>query len=339
MVGRTPRLRRTPSSASTSLITLFLIAIPALACNCRRLDICDVVHAPVLFIGEVIDGGITSITQDPWRTNVNRVRFKVLENFRGLPSGTRTIDIGLAPADGWCSPIPYYSGRKYLVIPTLRDGKFYDGNCYQARDLEKDVEDVQQVRKYFEGKLKTNLQGQVATSFKLLPGATVTASRNGKTFSATTNAKGEYRLELPSAGEYNVNATLVPYTSGPMERAFVPNQGCAVHYIGLAVDNSISGQVLDSAGKALKDARVGLVDVSEGPATNADPKSILTSFVFGHDLTFKFDHIPPGRYLLVSNPDGPDRKYPSKARSIHGPATAQTRASSKSTPTESTSRE
>lgn len=67
----------------------------AFTCSCSLFSPCDLIHLPTVFIGEVIDGGITSIQDDPWRSPVNRVRFKVLERFRGVPEDVKTVEIEL----------------------------------------------------------------------------------------------------------------------------------------------------------------------------------------------------------------------------------------------------
>jgi hypothetical protein len=79
------------------LTALAAIAVPVLACECRHLSVCELIQMPTVFIGEVIDGGVTSIRDDPWNSNVKHVRFRVLENFRGLPANAQTVDVELTP--------------------------------------------------------------------------------------------------------------------------------------------------------------------------------------------------------------------------------------------------
>lgn len=67
------------------LLALVAAVLPAMACDCVQLSACAYVDSPTIFIGEVIDGGVSSIQDDPWYANVTHVRFKVLENFKGLP--------------------------------------------------------------------------------------------------------------------------------------------------------------------------------------------------------------------------------------------------------------
>jgi hypothetical protein len=47
-----------------------------------RSSVCAIVErAPVIFVGDVIDGGIASLSDDPWRSDVKHARFKVIEAF------------------------------------------------------------------------------------------------------------------------------------------------------------------------------------------------------------------------------------------------------------------
>jgi len=273
---------------------------------------------PTIFIGEVIDGGITSIREDPWNSRVNHVRFRVLENFRGLAPNTVTVDVELAPTMGMCAPIPYHSGRRYLVVPDKRDGRLSDGACFQGRDVETAAEDVRQVREYFAGKMQSNVHGRVAVArapvlvdflleggeAKPLAGVTISTSRGGKTWSTRSSADGRYSLPLPAAGVHSVRARLEPYVPDIAE-IYVRGSGCATHDFALTVDNTISGSVLDSQGEPLKEGRVGLIDLDRPPPDTAEHIWFNDAYVDGPDMTFTFKNVPIGRYLLVFNPDGP----------------------------------
>jgi hypothetical protein len=302
------------------ILTSFAVAaLPLLACDCRRLTVCDLIDLPTIFIGEVIDGGVTSIRDDPWHSIVEHVRFKVTENFRGLPPGTKIVDVHLMPLPGMCAPIPYYPGKRYLVALSKRDGELYDGPCFQGRDVETAADDVREVRAYFAGKMLTNVHGQVAVAgdsslvdfllsmgeAKPLAGVTISATRNGKTYSAVSSADGRYALPLPAAGVYQVRATLKPYVSEPAEIS-VSARGCAIQHFGLAVDNTISGKVWDEMGQPVKNAKVGLIDLDRFPSDSDRHAWFDHAYTEQPDRTFRFKDVPIGRYLLVFNPDGPN---------------------------------
>jgi len=290
------------------LLTCFLAgALPGLACSCSHVTICNLIENPTLFVGEVVSGGITSLRQDPWNTTVNHVRLKVLESFRGLPEGAQGVDIELHPLPGMCSPVPYVLGRKYLVAPFTYEGKLVDGACFRGFDLERFPEMVRQVREHFAGRWPLNVQGSVyGAPFGLLPlsGVTIAAAGGGKTHTAVTRADGAYFLPVPEAGMYELRATLEPYRTGVATVRIGPS-GCSVEDFVMGIDNSISGTVRDRRGRVLKDAPVGLIEFDHPPTSPREHAYFYREYVERNGL-FKFDNVPLGRYLLVSNPDGPN---------------------------------
>jgi hypothetical protein len=229
----------------------------------------------------------------------------VLENFRGLPSDVDNVDLEIDPPFGWCSPIPYFPGRRYLVFPRRQDGRLRDGNCFQGRDIETATEDVRQVRDYFSGKLHANVYGRITMvgSGWPVPGVKVSTSRGLRTYSASTDSDGLYELQLPAEGGYRIRADLAPYESGPKE-VFFPGPGCAVRDFGLTIDTTISGKVFDDRGQPLKGAEVGLIRLDRVPAPE-QPTIVARAYTEEADTSFKFTNIPLGRYLIVFNPGGP----------------------------------
>lgn len=311
------RYKRTASTSVLVLLAAAYSALPLLACECRLLTICELIQQRTVFVGEVIDGGITSIREDPWYASVYHVRFKVIENYRGLPRGTQTVDLDLLPLGGMCAPIPYHLGKRYLVAPSKRDGLFSDGPCFQGRDVEKFAELVSQVRDYFKGKMPINVQGKVAAArdsslvdfplqsgeAKPLVGVTISTSREREAYSTMTRADGRYTLAVPDSGVYEICASLGPYSSEPVQ-VTVPNRGCAIQDFGLKVDNTITGAVLDEEGNRVSSARVGLIDLDHLPS-KAESHVWFDDAYVERDMLFTFVNVPVGRYLLVFNPDGP----------------------------------
>jgi hypothetical protein len=296
---------------------VLLLANPASACSCRTLTVCDLIQMPTLFIGEVIEGGVGSIRDDPWITDAGFVRFRVIEIFRGLPEGTKTVTMKTFLLPGMCSPNPYRPGRTYLVAPGKESGEYADGVCFTGRDVEEAREDVRQVREYFTGGAASRIQGTVAVSdesslvryrlgseeTKSLSGVRIATVGARTTYSTVTDADGRYSLPLP-AGTYRVRATLDSYSSPPDERVVVPSRGCAVQDFGLSASNRISGTVRDESGKIVPDAQVGLIDLDHAPDASSWPV-MATEYTNEKDGSFSFTNIPLGRYLLVYNPMGP----------------------------------
>jgi hypothetical protein len=301
-----------------TLAILFSLAGSAFGCECRSLTVCELVQQPTIFIGEAIEGGVTSIREDPWYSKSDHVRFRVVESFRGLPKDVKIVDMDVSPTFGMCSPNPYFPGRTYLVAPGKREGKFYDGGCFTGRDVNQAADTVSYLREYFAGKSSLNVRGQVAVArdwdlveyllivgkAKPLPGVRVWTSKDSRTYSALTDAKGRYSLTVPSRGLYEVKAALSPYESdGASVR--VAEGGCTVRDFALQSGSSISGLVWDGKGHPVRNAKVGLIDL-DLPAGERDRHVwLLDAYTEEPDQSFLFKNVPMGRYLLVFNPDGP----------------------------------
>ncbi len=272
---------------------------------------------PVLFVGQVVEGGVSSIRVDPWYNNVQHVRFKVIEAFRGLPAGTQTVDVELQGRAGMCSPDMYFPGHTYLVAPSNRAGKLTDVVCSPSRDVSVAPDDVRIVREYFAGRMPLNVHGRVAVSkapslvdFELelgeakpLGGVMVTATRRGQSYSAMTTSDGRYTLPLPSQGQYQVRAILAPYSAEPSD--IYAGQACAIQNLALHVDNTISGSVFDENNQPVKNARVGLIDLDHVSTGIERHLWFREAYAEQPDMTFLLKNVPIGRYLLVFNPDGP----------------------------------
>jgi hypothetical protein len=274
------------------------------------------VEQPVIFIGKVIEGGVTSLRDDPWYSKATHARFKVLEGFRGLPAGTKTLDVRLHFPPGWCSPNPYQLGRTYLVILQQSAGGLSDGACSPSRDIEGSADKVRFVRDYFAGNMKTNIHGLVDSKgdspvdaelslglAKPLSGVHVIATFGRSTFTATTDAEGKYFLPLPQEGTYRVHAALGSLQSKEQEVG-VPAGRCRVQNFAISTDNTISGRVTDSRGHSVKGAHIGLVDIDH-PNDKEAANAWITHSYSGGDGAYQLVKVPAGRYLLVSNADGP----------------------------------
>jgi|WetSurSiteA1Bulk_404760.scaffolds.fasta_scaffold126676_2 hypothetical protein len=90
------------------LMIMVILPAPVLACSCGETTICDLIQAPTIFIGEVIDGEIAFLRQNPWDLSGHQVRLKVLEHFRWLSKTQQTVDINILHIPGMYAPNPYH---------------------------------------------------------------------------------------------------------------------------------------------------------------------------------------------------------------------------------------
>lgn len=298
------------------IVALFLAVAPAIAFS-NRFPVCTLIQRETLFIGEVIDGGVPSLRIDPWHADVRHVRFKVLESFRGLAPGTETVEVALEPSVGVCSAIPYFPGKRYLVTPGKIEGKFHEGGCIFSRAVEQVDEEIKFIRGFFAGKSPSQIRGRIVVGrglwdmadyplrsgeAKPAPLATITASVEGKTYSAITDADGRYSLSVPAELRYEVLASLAPYASDRAQVG-VPSNGCAIHNFAFTPDSTISGMVWDGKAQPVRDAQVGLIDLDRKNAEG--PPWFATAWAEQNDGSFLFKNVPVGRYRLAFNPEGP----------------------------------
>lgn len=301
-------------------VALLLSAELASACSCSHLTDCGLVQQPVIFIGKVVAGGVESLRDNPWYKSAKSVRLEVVESFRGLPPGTKFVDVETPLWPGMCSPNPYRPGRTYLVAPSTQDGKFVDGICFTGRDVEHIPDTVDYVRRHFRNP-GFSIRGRVAATdhgdsslvgFLLsqdeavpLRGVRVWTSSKGRNFSAVTDASGRYELAVPGPGKYAVHAGFPPYPSASVQVELPAGAACELQDFPMLSGSSISGRVYDRHGQPLQDARVGLIDVSRPAPDPQAPVRFRTAYAEQPGGRFLFENVPLGRYLLVFNPDGP----------------------------------
>jgi hypothetical protein len=139
---------------------------------------------------------------------------------------------------------------------------------------------------------------------KLLEGVRVTATKGAAAYSTVSDAGGKYFLPLPGSGSYVVRAELSPYKTQPAGEISVNAKGCVIQYFAFQVENRISRKVLNEKGAYVEHAKVSLVDVE-----NRSGKPLAHAWVVGEG-NYRFEHVPPGRYILAINPEGPEPDVP-----------------------------
>ncbi len=299
------------------LLAFLLLAEAAFACSCVELTECWLAERPVIFVGKVVAGGVESIREDPWYTGSKHVRFEVVEALRGLAPGTKFVELKTLPVLGMCAPNPYYPGRTYLVTPGTEDGILSDGGCFSGRDVRHLTDTIEYLRRHVRnpgfyirgrvGAVERNDSGLVGYLIdtgegKALQGVTVSTTAGGIPISTTTDTLGRYELAVPRPGRYEVQAHLAPYQSAKALVGVPRAGGCTVENLGLLSNSSISGKILDRQGQPLKNMQAGLIDLDQSSGEGPGLSIFRAEYQAG---SFLFENVPLGRYLLVSNPHGP----------------------------------
>ena len=272
--------------------------LPVFAIDCTAPDICQFLESRILFLGKVLDGG-----------DLTHVRFQVISRSRGLPRGTRTVDVERLEL-GYVPP-PYLPGHLYVVAPYLLDGKLREGPCFAPQEF---AEDLQLARTLLSGRLPIHARGYAAMATspddvesllksgetKAIAGVTISAIHDGRTWTAVTNADGFYVLTLPGPGSYTLHVSSKDYMAGQSD-VEVRSYGCAVADFALSSGNSVTGIIRDKRGLPVSDAPVGLIDPDQPAEQRRHSWFYLVHT--GSDGGFYIGNIPLGKYLVAVNPD------------------------------------
>jgi hypothetical protein len=135
----------------------------------------------------------------------------------------------------------------------------------------------------------------------------VTATGDGRVYSAPANERGEFELIGLPPGKYEVVAEAPPGFQSVLRAVeLVDPRGCGRIDLAVKYDGRVIGRVVDVSGRPVPGLPLALdtrTDVSKpGGGTNR-----VRAFT-GRDGTFEFHLVPPGNYVLGTNsvigPDG-----------------------------------
>ncbi len=301
-----------------------LAAVPltrAVACSCSYETICSrVEQARVIFLGEVIDGGLEP-RQDAWHGTANFAKLRVVERFRGVALDTAEVVVKLGFIPGMCAPMPYRKGEQTLVFlyPKNASDELFDGGCTQSRFAKDVPEQVDYARRYFKGDTLTTIRGRLAANtsddsvdFTLdsnqglpIAGARVIAERAEGKLSVVSDSHGSYEFTGLRPGVYTIRAEMEGYSSEDEDsEVVVTERGCAVQNLGLWSHNVLEGFVYDQKGQAVPEIRAFLQKPSQFDRWGNESRTNAQG-------QYRFEQIDPGRYYLVVSPRGatPDSPY------------------------------
>ena len=288
---------------------------PVFSCECVYEPACTRIHKTAsIFIGRVSDAG---------RDGGGPFRFEVEEAFKGIDKTDREVVVlpGLCVAR-------YRPGMKYLVLAGRSpDGSLYSGDCTGTVPVDGADDDIRIIRAWASGMPVQELQGKIAENtedslvrFELevehrsgLAGVDLTAVLGGRSFTAKTDSRGVFRIQVPQPGTYKVRAAYPGHSSTESEYEFSVQPGeCSEHDIGMWTDSKVSGTVLDAARHPVPGMPVEMMLYSK--ETGFAPLSATTDA----NGLFTFSKVPKGEYLLGINLNGLSSKLPYEARYFPG---------------------
>ena len=282
-----------------AIVCLGLAFSPATAdaCSCAGPgSVCAAVgRADTVFVGRVVSVGASG----------GQVDLAVVEPLRGVQDWQVRINNG----PGNCA-YGFTAGESYLVY-TYRtpDGQMWTSMCTRTRPVAAAAEDLAYLRSLAAIRPETpaRVAGRVrlmdrfrATNdqVKPMPGIAVSATGEGRTFSATANERGEFVLNGLRLGAYDLTANVPQgYESSPARIEIHDPRGCGE--VGLIVwyDGRVTGRVIDRNGSPIASLPLELVPLSD---VNARPGERFHNAAQSNaDGTFELRRVGPGEYVVA----------------------------------------
>lgn len=322
-----------------------VLGLPAgvLACSCSQQtgDFCaNLQSADAVFVGTVttverdrpVGAAANASTVHPAASNagdpasaaVIQYHFQVSERFAG-PT-VAEADIFSGSDDAGCA-FNFRKGVQYLVFAQRHDdGRFYSTSCGGTRPATEAIAVLPQLRAWREGKRVASVFGLLRRTDppflaapgnigKPLAGVVVRLQSEYDRFQTSTDADGAFSFYDVHAGDYHVTAELknpadISSQSSPGEipEFQIPDHACHEVNVEALPTGHIRGAVLGPNGKPLPIASLELYRA--GTYSNSRPG--LWGFQ-GATGAFDFDHVGPGKYILVFNRPGrlnPNEPFP-----------------------------
>ena len=266
----------------------------ALACESIYVPPCEVGnHNDQIFVG-------TSIGEP---TAFGTFRFRIDEALKGIPPGTREIEVG----SGACE-VGYQEGRQYLVLGHHRSGERAAGYTLGER-VEDATLSIAFFRALARGEHLTVIKGRVAENvedssvgFNLdyghvhgLSGVEITASRDGQSYAISSDFSGSYLLRVPEAGKYDVVANLAGHAAAlSAYKLEVTRDSCKELNVGMWTSSRLTGHVIGADGKPVAGIAVERMLAAEKYFSPVQAKTDATG-------KFEFTNVPPNEKRVSTN--------------------------------------
>jgi len=288
--------------------------------------------------GFVFAGTVTEIVSVPVeygegearRTYTERIaRFEAEEWFRGERG--RTVEV-LSGQTSMCVYDYRQGGRYFVYARRSSDGRLRASIFSRTRPLAEAADDLAYAREIARGEEGARIIGLVQRvsrqhahegwSVTPVAGAAVSVEgSNGQRWDALTDARGQFEVRGARPGTFRVRARLAEKlrVSEFDETVYVPREGEGWCYAGVVFNatslGAVAGRVVGAGGEPVPLLMLDLLPAAARSGLARPPFFTATS---NEDGEYKFDHVPPGRYLLAVNPENHvGRKLPAYPRSYY----------------------
>jgi hypothetical protein len=253
-----------------------------------------------------------------------RYHFQVEENINGV--NVKEMEVYSGRGGGDCS-YHFQLGQKYFVDPYEENGQFFAVICSETQPAADAIALLSELRARRDGKQHASLFGVLrktqqpyasvmsADYDRPLSGITVELRGSDRKFSSQTDANGVYRLYGLPADTYHFTAILPAelelgqtILSEPQPPITIPENACYQQDLEALPLGRIRGRVLNPDSVPLKYADVELFRED----LYKEGERGWWEFQGEKDGHFEFDHLAPGKYIIVfhnSNRSDPNIPY------------------------------
>jgi hypothetical protein len=316
------------------LILLVLASLafvsPSWACSCARVapGTCpSIKEAGTIFVGTVIDvENPPDERQGADQSGLSRYRFRVDENINGVD--VKQIDVYSGRGGADCS-YHFQLGGKYLVFSyRTDDGRLAAGICSDTQPVEDAEPLLSELRARRDGRQYASIYGVLRrtqqpyawTSYddydRALSDVIVELRGTNHALAAQTDKNGVYRFYGVPADTYRFAAVLPAnlelaqtILSDPLPPVTIVERPCYQQDLDALPTGRIRGRVIGPNGAPLMDADVELFREDRYHEEDMG----WWEFQDEEKGYFQFDHVSPGKYIIVfnnSNRSDPDIPYP-----------------------------
>jgi len=231
----------------------------------------------------------------------------VIEPFRGFQLSQVTVETGYGGGD--CG-YPFEIGQSYLVYAhRTPEGHLTTSICSRTRPAREATEDLAYLRSLADivPGAPARLTGHVVLNeYPVRPGSQlktvarigVVARGGGRTFSASTDERGEFALTGLPLGTYDVVASAPDGYEGSSRTVTINDpRGCGTTDLFIRHDGRVSGRVVDSRGAGVPGLALDLVLPTEVDLLDYRRKHVEVRTA--EDGTFEMRLVQPDTYFLT----------------------------------------
>lgn len=303
-----------------ALVWLSCLHVAAWACTCWGPEPPCAAYgrADVVFSGTVIASSLIEVEAElgkdepKYKYQQRLVRLRVEQPHSGVPEAMVEVVTGLGGGD--CG-YGFKMHQQYLVYAQRQPNKsqLSTSICTRTKPLSQAEEDLAYIAGVAQAPASALLYGQIGKSVmggdgskQPLAGIRLAIKGEDKEITVVSDAAGNYRAAGLPVGKYKIEI-LPPAGLGAQVNEVevtVQPRGCAIADFALYADRRISGRVVNAAGQPLAKAYLQL-----GGKEKNNLAGHVNSVYSDEDGKFAFRLVPPGRYTVIFNHDGPDGEF------------------------------